>query len=289
MISLKKLTVITAILLVACLIILSVILLPRVATEKNLQVIFLDVGQGDSILIKTPVGRNILIDGGPDNSVVEGLGKYLPFYKREIDLMILTHPEADHVTGLVETLRRYNVKKIFYTGALHTTSNYLAWLEQIKKEGSVIKIIDSAEEINLENNLSLKVLFPLQSFLNQRVEKLNNTSIVTKLIYNKTSFLFTGDIEEEVEREILAQGAELNADILKVAHHGSKTSTGQEFLTAVAPQIAVIQVGGDNRFGHPHYRTIRALEKNNIQIFRNDQHGYIVIESDGENITVTTE
>ncbi|MBU4347229.1 MBL fold metallo-hydrolase [Patescibacteria group bacterium] len=250
----------------------------------DLEVDFLNVGQGDAILIKTPFGQNILIDGGPDNAVLSELAKNLPWWDRRIDLMILTHPHDDHVAGLIDVMKRYNVKKILYTGVVHSAPNYLAWLELIKENKVPLVIIDRPQTVKLGEDCELRIIYPRLSLLGKAVDNLNNSSLVIKLIYGRTGFLLTGDIETEVERELVKSGADLSADVLKVSHHGSDASNSQEFLEKVKAKIAVIQVGKDNDFGHPSLRVIKRLEKTGARVFRTDLDGTVKIISDGENI-----
>jgi competence protein ComEC len=291
----KKLTLIVGGLLAAVLVLLGIIFWPGPANH-HLEVVFLDVGQGDSILIKTPYGQKILIDGGPDNKVIKKLGSNLSFFDRDIDLVILTHPHADHVTGLVEVLKRYKVKKIMATGVLHDTPEYLAWLREIEKQKIPFEIVAGKQKIALGDNLRMEIFYPLESLVNKKVaagdaplalgKKLNNTSIVSKLIYGQTAFLFTGDIEEEVEQELIKAGVDLKADVLKVAHHGSDSSTSEEFLKAVMPWIAVIEAGKNNQFNLPDYRIVKRLENKGVHVYRTDENGDIKIISDGEKVEV---
>lgn len=255
------------------------------AGSTNLKVHFFDVGQGDSILIRTPYEQNIIIDGGPDDTVLEKLGTSLPFYDNKIDLMILTHPHSDHVVGLVGILKRYEVEKILYTGVLHTTDDYLEFLKIIKEKSVSLEIVNNRQDINLGKDLILEILTPSEDYTNKKVENLNNTSIIARLVYKNKSFLFTGDAEAEQEEKILVQGYDLRSDVLKVCHHGSSTSSIKEFLKAVSPEIAVIMCGEDNRFGHPSGRVIKRLERAGVEnIFRTDMDGDVVVESDGNTI-----
>jgi len=251
---------------------------------ENLGVDFLDVGQGDAILIKTPFGQNILIDGGPDNKVIEELGKNLPFWDRQIDLMVLTHPHDDHVTGLIEVIKRYSVKKILYTGVVHSAPNYLAWLEAIRERKIPLVIIDRPQKVVLGDSCYLEIISPAKSLLARETDNLNNSSIVAKLVYEETVFLFTGDAEMEIEKELLVSGADLGVQVLKVGHHGSDTSSSEEFLEAVGPQIAVIQVGKDNDFGHPNLRILKRLERTGAEVLRSDLDSTIKLISNGKEI-----
>ena len=247
----------------------------------SLEVHFLDVGQGDAIYIRTPDEIDILIDGGPDKTVLSELGSVMPYWDREIDIMILTHPHSDHVTGLIEVLRRYKVKQIYYTGALHTASDYLAWLEEVKTQEIPLSIVSSRFIINLGEETDLEFLWPRENLINKKVTELNNTSIVNKLVFGDVSFLFTGDNEEQVEEELLDLGEDLQSTVLKSSHHGSKTSSTEEFLNMVDPEIVVIQCGEDNSFHHPHGRVLNRYERRNMNIFRTDLDGRVSFVSNG--------
>ncbi|MEK7511617.1 MAG: MBL fold metallo-hydrolase [Patescibacteria group bacterium] len=251
-----------------------------------LRVYFLNVGQGDAIYIRTPNGQDILIDGGPDNSVLSELGEVMPFWDREIDVMILTHPHNDHVTGLVEVLRRFKVNQIYYTGALHTAPHYLAWLEEIKKQKLKLNIVQDFFEVKFGDDLKLQFLYPQKNLVNQSFKELNDSSIVNRMVYKNVAYLFTGDASEKVEQELLKMGKdkkiELRSDVLKVGHHGSSSSSSESFLKAVNPKTAVIQSGVDNEFGHPHYKIIKRLERLGVKIIRNDENGMVEISTDGD-------
>lgn len=276
--------------LVRALLLSLIILFLFVANIKDprseLRVSFLNVGQGDSSLIQTRTGKNILIDGGPNDEVVYQLSKELPWWDRTIDLLILTHPHADHVGGLIEVLERYEVKKILYTGVPHGSPTYIYWLKVVRESNIPVVIIDRQQKIDLLDDCFLEVLYPLESVLNLDVSSLNNTSMVVRLSYGENSFLFTGDIEEEAEMELLESGVDLKADVLKLAHHGSDTSTSLEFLRAVRPDMVVIQAGKNNKFNHPSPRVLKRLERMNVGIFRNDLSGTIRFGGNGKEIVV---
>lgn len=233
-----------------------------------------DIGQGDAILIRTPQHHNILIDGGPDNTVVYKLGEYLPFYDRNIDLMIITHPHADHLIGLAEVIERYRVKKVLITGVIYQTPDYLTWLSKISEKNIPIEIVDRVGLIPLGPDVRMDILFPDKSFLNKKIENLNNSSIVAKLTYASTTIMLTGDFEDE---ESLVGKMDLRADILKVGHHGSDNANDLEFLKAVNSKIAVISCGKDNKFRHPHEQTLNNLEDLGVKILRTDLQGDFVL------------
>jgi competence protein ComEC len=251
---------------------------------KNLEVDFLEVGQGDAILIKTPAGQNILIDGGPDKTVLKRLAENLPWWDKQIDLMILTHPHDDHVSGLIDVLKRYHVKRILYTGVTHTGLNYLAWLKLVRDKKVPLVIIDKQQSVELGQGVKLDILYPDRSLLGQNLEDLNQSSLVVKLVYGQSKLLLTSDAGLEVENKLLGEDVDLSADILKVGHHGSEYATSAEFLAKVRPSLAVIAVGEDNQFGHPSLRVIKRLERAGAQVFRTDLNGAVRVVSDGERV-----
>ncbi len=250
-----------------------------------LEVCFFDVGQGDSIFIETPQRYQILIDGGPDSGILEKLGKEMPFWDRSIDLLILTHPEHDHMAGLIDVLESFDVENILWTGVLRDTPEYEEWKKKIKEEGSRIMIAKAGQYIKL-GDVWFFILWPDKNLENQRPKNTNNTSVIARLVFGKISFLFEGDAYKSVERKLLVQNKDLKTTVLKVAHHGSKTSTGEDFLKTVLPEVAVIEVGKDNHYGHPHQETLEKLKKYGIKVLRTDQNGDIKIFSDGLNYKI---
>ena len=271
------------------------------ARPQFLEVNFFDVGQGDAIFIETPKRQQILIDGGPDSKILEKLGKEMPFYDRSIDLVILTHPERDHLAGLLEVLKKYKVENILWTGIIRDTAEFKEWENLIKDEKAKIKIAQVGQKIKspgfaprnlqgLNPCISIDVLYPFESLEGQKFEDSNDTSIVAKLVFGKNSLLFTGDAYKSLEKELTIREnscpnscelAILDSDVLKIAHHGSKTSTSEEFIAKVSPEIAVISVGRENKYGHPNQEVLELLEKYGIRILRTDLDGDIKIISDG--------
>ncbi len=252
--------------------------------HKFLEVDFFDVGQGDSIFIETPARKQILVDGGPDLTILEKLGREMPFWDRYIDLVVLSHPEADHLAGLIEVVKRYKIGGILTNGIVRETSEYREWEEIIKKENIPIYIARANGVINFDNDIKLIVLHPFENLAGQKIKNSNNTSIVSQLIYKNFEILLTGDIEKKVEKELVNSGTNLASDILKIAHHGSKTSTAEEFVKAVSPILAVIQVGKENSYGHPHPSVLDVLS--GINILRTDINNDIEILSNGLNFQV---
>lgn len=248
-------------------------------STAGLKMVFLDVGQGDAALILPPSGEQILVDGGPDKRAAQKLGDYLPPFDKKIEYVILTHPHSDHLTSLIDVLKNYEVGEVIMTGVTHTTDDYAEFLRLIKAKNIPTLLIDRPQSLNA-GGVELRFLAPTQSFLGQKIDNLNNSSIVFRLDYASTSALFTGDYENE-EELVSSSPATLKADVLKVGHHGSTNANDREFLKSVSPQYAVIPVGADNKFGHPHYRTIYYLKQLGAQILRTDEQGDIILISDG--------
>jgi len=244
--------------------------------SQYLEVTFFDIGQGDAVLIETGHSHQVLIDGGPDSVILEKLGREMPFWDRTIDLIILTHPEHDHIAGLLEVLKRYEVENILWTGMIRDTAEFREWEKLIKEEGAKIVIAKSLLRIDL-NNSYIDILYPSESLEGREIKNSNNTSIVARLVFGENSFLFTGDIEKSVEKELAESETGIDADVLKIAHHGSKTSSVPEFIEKVSPEIAVISAGRTNSYGHPHPETLETLAKYGINVLRTDEVGDIKI------------
>jgi len=266
-----------------------------ISQENKLEVSFFDVGQGSSIFIETPKGNQVLIDGGPDSLIIlEHLGKEMPFWDRDIDIIISTHSSADHLTGLIEVLRRFKVDKIIWTGMDDDSLTHHQFIKELKKaeeKGSKLIIAQFGKKIYLEPEIYLKILNPLVNLEGTNPVNHNNHSIITRLAFNEISFLFTSDIEKEreialIQKQKYLKQNFLSADVLKIPHHGSKTSSDREFLKTVNPSTAIIQVGKDNRFGHPHQEVIDRLNKKEIPIFRTDIEKTIKIISNGKNYEI---
>ncbi len=279
---------IPALLLVSILIWAAVLTMP----DDKLHVSFLDVGQGDAILIQTPGHQNILIDGGPDpQKIILELSKKLPFWDRTIDLMVSTQPQADHITGLVEVLRRYKVKQVLEPGVPYYSSIYHEWLNLMKDEKIKHVIVIAGQEIDLGDNIKIAVLNPPSELFQGTSHDVDNNGVVLKLTWGKVSFLFTADIRDEAEFELVSQRASLTSTVLKAAHHGSKTSTSPQFLAVVDPEVVVISVGADNSFGHPNSEVVeRLISRLGVEnVYRTDINGTIEFITDGERLWVKTE
>lgn len=263
-----------------------------------LKVDFLAVGQGDAEFIETPQGQQILIDGGPNSQVLEKLNQRMPFWDKTIDAVILTHPEKDHMAGILDVLKRYKVDYFLWTGVVKNDaenkllSELLNDAQKPNKNATKIISVKAGDSVKAGNVL-IEILFPFENVAGKEEKNTsNNTSLVSRLVFGQNSFIFTADIDSSAEKQLVSavfpttQPVELlKSDVLKVAHHGSKYSSSEEFIQAVSPQVAVIEVG-KNSYGHPTAETLQRLEKFGIQIKRTDTDGDIGIVSDGNNITL---
>ena len=246
--------------------------------ENKLVVHFIDVGQGDSTLIEFPNGETSLIDGGTRKSG-EKVVKYLKEQNiKKIDYLIATHPHEDHIGGLPEVIRKYDIGKVYMPDRTANTRIFEELLEEIQAKGLKINLAKAGDIILDKGNLKYTVLAPKGDYEN------TNYSIVTKAEYKNNSFIITGDAEKESEQEMLNGNFNLKANVLRVGHHGSSTSSIDEFIDAVNPEYFVISLGKDNTYGHPHKEVISKLEKAKGEILRTDELGDIVLLSDGQEV-----
>lgn len=254
-------------------------------SRQDLLVDFFDIGQGDAVFIEIPNGIQVLIDGGPDDKVVSKLGEVMPFWDKSIDLVILTHPEKDHITGLLAVLKRYKIDYAVWPNTAKESAEYKEWLELVAEQKAKVVHPYSGMRITLGSRAYLDILAPFIDKSGKIIGSRNNVGIVGKLVYSKKSFLFTADVERQVENRLVYQFLPgLDADVLKVGHHGSRTSSTDEFIRAVSPDVAVISVGKDNRYGHPHKEVVDRLKKYGTKIFRTDINGDIILHTDGINL-----
>ena len=286
----------SALLLTAALLLLAAFFISAVSPDERLRVTALNVGQGDSFLIQAPGPVTILVDGGPDPDILLlELGQRLPQWQRAIDLVVLTHPDADHLSGLLGLMERYEVENVIQCGVNCVTPgnepDYLAWIALLNREGIAPLEVHAGTQISLRENLSLSVMHPPLRPLTGTDAHANNNSVVLRLQYGETSFLFTGDIEAFAESYLLRQDARLGSTIMTTPHHGSNSSSTPEFITAVGPNLVLISSGPDNRYGHPHPQTLATLSQHlpPDRILNTAEVGSIQIETDGQGLWLTTD
>lgn len=245
--------------------------------QKNpnaLKVWFFDVGQGDAILFETPEKHQILIDGGPDRTILNRLSEVMPLRDKTIDLLIITHNHADHIAGAIEVLKHYTVNEVWLTGAIHTTDTYQNLLELIKQKNIKTQTVSQGDRVSF-GKLEGIVLWPDRDVTGIMPEDQNTLSLTTFWQYYLTTFLMTGDLKIEQELILARNNLLKPTTVLKVAHQGSRTSTSEQLLQIIKPEVAVISVG-ENSYGHPHRSVIERLERLAIPILRTDQNQTIL-------------
>lgn len=245
-----------------------------------LQVTFMDVGQADSIFIKLPEGKTMLIDAGNNDD-----GKTIINYiknqgTKKLDVVIGTHPHEDHIGAMDDIINTFDIGKIYMPNVTTTTRTFKDVLASAAARNLKITGARGGMRVPLEDDVKIEILAPNSI----KYEDLNNYSVVLKMTYNKTSFLFTGDAEKLSEEEMLKLNYDLKADVLKVGHHGSSSGTSKEFLSAVSPEYAIISVGKNNDYGHPHKETLERLADHGVKVYTTADNGNILVTSDGENI-----
>jgi competence protein ComEC len=254
------------------------------SSSRELTVAFLDVGQGDAIFIESPTGSQVLIDGGKDRSVLRELGKRTGPFDRALDVVIATHPDADHIGGLPGVFSRYQVGSYLSSGVENDTSQTKALINAAHEEAGVVSYEPRrGDRIHLGGGAYLDILFPDRDV--SSVET-NTGSIVVRLVYGGTSFLFTGDAPEAIEEYLTTLPGELESEVLKAGHHGSRTSTGPSLLAAVAPGAVVISAGDDNPYGHPHAEVSARIEEAGALTFSTLGKGAVVFISNGKEVRV---
>jgi competence protein ComEC len=255
--------------------------------DGRLHVHFLDIGQGDGILITTPSGRQVLVDGGADpGRLLAELGAVMPFWDRQIDMLLLTHPDADHMAAQVGVPARFRVGHALDTAVSQANPDAQVWRERIARSGVALHIQEAGGWVDLGDGVALWVLWPpAGGFDHEHAD--NENSLVARLVYGEFSVLLTGDAGLPSEEVWLAEGAPVQSTVLKVGHHGSNSATGGDFVAAVAPALAVIQVGADNDYGHPHADVLEKLA--GIRVLRTDRHGRVHLWSDGKRVWVEAE
>lgn len=255
----------------------------------KLQIIFCNVGQGDAIFISSPSGKDILVDAGPNNKVLDCISEQMPFWDKTIELAILTHPHQDHLNGFLDILKNYKVLSFVTLDLKNNTSSFKALLESLKEEKINIRYAYEGDRFIFKDTLSINIVGPSREFLaktspggliGERDEFANVESLIK---FKNFSALLTGDSQKEELKEALrfAQGKLLNLSVLQVPHHGSRTGLDEEFINKTNPKLAVISVGQKNKYGHPAPEITKILKNKGIKILRTDQDGQIKITTDG--------
>ncbi len=258
--------------------------------DGRLHVYALDIGQGDAILVVTPNGRRMLVDGGPSPSaVLDQLGRRFAPWDRRLDVVVLTHPDADHVGGLPAVMEGYRVAHVLDPGLEAGGPDAEAWravTAAVVATGAEVHLARAGGSVVLDEAVGVRadLVWPPEPPFTETERLTNDNSVVLRLRYGVVSFLLTGDLETPAEAALLRRGVDLRAPVLKAGHHGSATSTSDPFLAAVAPWLALISVGADNRFGHPAPETLERLAT--IPVWRTDQRGTVEVITDGSAVWV---
>lgn len=262
----------------------------------NLRIIACDVGQGDGLLIITPGGKQIVVDGGPGDKMTGCLSSHMPFWDRSVDLVLNTHPQEDHLEGLIGVLANYKVAMVATTGVVNETELFKEWQKAVGNEGAKVYTPKAGDSLLLDSNRGLTpkvdVLWPTEAKLAEwkanPPKDTNQTAVVFRLEYGSPVGGFCAYFTGDVPKEILEKLVDKKCQVLKIAHHGSKTGTNEKILEESIPNLAIIQVGKNNRFGHPAKEVLDMLASRNIKTVRTDIDGAIEVDSDGKVYWVKT-
>ncbi len=250
-----------------------------------LTVTFLNIGQGDAIFIQAPNGNQVVVDGGPPQTILRELSHVMPFYDRSVDMLVVTNPDADHMSGFIDVLHEYKVDKVIEPGTFSPSATYTELEKSVSKSGASRILARRNMNIWLDrpHGIYLNIILPDRDVSEQST---NDGSIIMKLHYGQTSYMLMGDAPQKMETYAMALGSDVRADVLKLGHHGSRTSSGEEFVAAVHPALAVISAGLNNKYGHPHKETIDTLKKLHVPYLITFEHGRIITQSDGRKVWV---
>lgn len=252
--------------------------------RKNLTFATLDVGQGDALFIESPTGTQILVDGGPPKKIIGQLSRVMSPFDKTIDAIIITNPDADHISGFADILKNYKVGSVFESGTFNNSKTYQNLEAEIKNKNIPDFLAKKGMRLDMGGGAMIDILFPDRDVSSWAP---NDGSVVAKLSYKNTSVMLTGDATAKTEAIILSEYkiSSLASDILKVGHHGSRYSSSSEFIKTVSPKYALISVGKDNKYGHPNQETLDILAKTGAKILRTDILGTIIMQSDGQNVS----
>ena len=252
--------------------------------NRGLTFAMLDIGQGDGLFIESPTGTQVLVDAGPPRKILSGLTRVMPLFDRQIDAIIITNPDQDHIGGFLDVLKVYKVDRVFESGTYNDSKIYKNLRTEIKNKNIPGILVKKGMRLDIGGGAVIDILFPDRDV---STWPSNDGSIVAKLTYGKTSIMLTGDSTTKTEKIILSENSKekLVSTVLKVGHHGSRTSTSYEFVKGISPIYAVISDGKDNKYGHPHQDILDTLTSFGAKIFRTDLLGTIIMKSDGINTT----
>ncbi len=262
--------------------------------DGKLHIVFCDVGQGDAIFVKTPSGRTMLFDGGPDDAVLNCLDNHVPFWHRRIDMLLLSHPHLDHFAGFIEVVEKYDVRTFVTEKLVNETEIFKELLEGVQAAKIKTEYVYAGNHVKLMDGVSVKILGPTAGFLNETSpngvigEKKEFASLIVLIGYKNFTLLLTGDSQVSGLKDALAVGSG-KISVLQVPHHGSASGLDQEIIDRIKPKLAVISVGKDNRYGHPRQEILKILRDNDIKILRTDEDGEVEIISDGKIFTLRTQ
>jgi competence protein ComEC len=270
-----------------CIVIASIVVIVRDASPQKLHVSFLDIGQGDSILIQTPSGHTMIIDGGPTDAVLARVGEQMNYFDRDIDVMIATHPDSDHVTGLIPIMEKYDVKNIVVSGEESDTGVFKDVEDHMQNEHAIMHVGNVGDVIDFQDGVTATILHP---YAGEHFKDTNSASVSVVLAYGNETFLLTGDLPSTNEPLLLSSHLlPKNITVYKAGHHGSKYSSSEQLLTYIKPEYAVISAGKDNKYGHPNPEALERLTKYSKEILSTIDRGTISFRTDGHALEVTTQ
>jgi len=269
-------------------ILISAIVIYKLVTPQKLKVSFLDVGQGDAIFIQTPSGKQMLIDGGPTNIILSRLDGEMSYFDREIDVIVATHPDADHVTGLIPVLEKYKVHTIIES-SVHSDTKVFGELDKhIDDEQADMYVARTGDVIDFHDGVTAQILYPQKNYQEKKNDT-NDASVSMVITYGEQSFLLTGDLPTAKENKLFGSVAlPKNVTVYKAGHHGSKTSSGEQLLSYIKPEYTVVSAGKNNKYGHPNIETIERLQKYTKEIISTIDRGTITFVTDGRIMEVKT-
>lgn len=256
--------------------------------KKDFSINFFDIGNGDGMLIETPEHFRVVADGGSSDRILDKIGLVDPFLGKDIDLLILTHPHEDHVFSALEVIKNFRVKSVLSTGVIYTSPTYLEFLKEI--EDRQIHFIEASQgQVYQYGELSIEVIYPFSNIAGEKFSNVNDSSLVFRASFGNFSAIFLGDIEEKAGLEILKQGVDISANVVKISHQGARNGAQNLpfFLERINPQAAIVSVG-ENHFGHPAAETAKRLDELDINFYRTDLHGTVTIFSDKEKFWIKT-